>query len=148
MSISAPAALPIPTRRSGETWGLWSLRLAGDVEKALSEPGVLESVAERLASEVSLRNLAAVAGASPIGRRLAERVAQLSGAPYLGDGQSADSLAIIDAFVNTGVTLVAATRAARAGGVASVVAIAALGQRAAVERWAREGEQIVVLEAV
>lgn len=127
-----------------------AIALAGRLEAEVADPATLLAVADRMVQLAISVECSAVAGASPLGERLAGAVvAQSKGALRLPVGEMNGSrVMFLDGLVNTGVQIARALRAARRSGMEKVVGGAVLGRCDALEVWRAEGDQIEVLQEV
>lgn len=150
MTIEEIARRSAELRPGAGDWPLPAIALAGELEAELADPTTLTQVADRLVQLAISAECSAVAGASPLGDRLAGAVvAQSEGALRLSAGDMNGSrVMFLDGLVNTGVQIARALRTARRSGMENVVGGAVLGRRDALEVWRAEGDQIVVLQEV
>ena len=127
----------------------WATEVTARTIERLRDPAELDEAADRLSAAVLGLRCEAVAGASPVGQRLALAVASRTGLATWGPAEELmGPVAVLDAAVNSGVNIVRVIRAIRASGGHDVVGVALLAHTVAVAAWGAEGETLVALEEI
>jgi len=137
----------LANRDGPDDWPSRVIAMARDLDVHLSEPDGLRAVVGELVSIAKRLECDSVAGASPIGERLAGAVAASDhGLRLFARGQSARSVLVLDGMLATGVQLTRAMHLAREGGALHTPAATLMADRDSLRALrARSHEEVFAL---